>query len=143
MQDFFKDYTAIFETKVAWGEMDAALHVNNTVFLRYSESARIEFFRELDFEVHVHNPSRPIGPILAEVYCKYKAPLTYPDTITIASRVDPASIDAYSFWMEQIIFSHKLQRIAAEIRTRIVSYDYIQLKKAPIWEELRVKLMTK
>ena len=33
---------------VAWGDMDAFGHVNNTVYLRWFETARIAFFRAVD-----------------------------------------------------------------------------------------------
>ena len=32
---------------VEWGEMDAYGHVNNTVYLRWFESARMEYFRRI------------------------------------------------------------------------------------------------
>ena len=38
------DYPVVIETPVAWGEMDAYGHVNNIVYFRYFESARIAYF---------------------------------------------------------------------------------------------------
>lgn len=35
------------EIPVAWGDMDAFAHVNNTVYLRWFESARIAFFEQV------------------------------------------------------------------------------------------------
>ena len=35
------DYPVVIEIPVAWGEMDAYGHVNNIVYFRYFESARI------------------------------------------------------------------------------------------------------
>src|SRR5262249_44770182 len=37
----------IVELPVVWGEMDAYRHVNNAVYFRYFESARLEYFRRL------------------------------------------------------------------------------------------------
>jgi acyl-CoA thioester hydrolase len=36
-------FPVVVETPVAWGDMDFFRHVNNTVFFRYFESARIEY----------------------------------------------------------------------------------------------------
>ncbi|MEO1654174.1 MAG: thioesterase family protein [Bacteroidota bacterium] len=140
MQDLWQGYQARLELPVAWGEMDAAQHVNNVIYFRYSESGRLEYFRKIDFEVDVQDVQNPIGPILAEISCKYKAPLTYPDQITVATRVPLDSFDEYSFWSEQIIISHAKKRIVAELKARLVSYNYQTLKKAPLPREVKEKI---
>jgi acyl-CoA thioester hydrolase len=132
IQELTKGYPVLLELPVVWGEMDAAQHVNNTVYLRYSETARVDFFHHLGFEVSVNSKEQPVGPILAEINCRYKAPLTYPDTITVASRVNLDTLDEYSFWVEQVIISHQMMRVAAEVKARLVGYDYTLLKKAPL-----------
>lgn len=139
MQISFEGYQ-VTELPVQWGEMDAALHINNTVFLKYAEAGRIAYFDNLDFQVDTTGKTSPIGPILAEVNCKYKMPLTYPDTVSIATKTLADTIDEFSFWVEQIVVSHKAERIAAEIKCRLVSYDYQKLRKAPLPLELRQKL---
>lgn len=128
------EYPCIIDQAVQWGEMDAANHVNNTVYLRYFESARIEFFNQIGFMDFTGDNG--IGPILAEANCKYKAPLTFPDNIKITARILPDSLTEYGFTMQHIIFSEKLQRIAAEGTSKIVCYDYKNKRKAPITKEL-------
>ena len=44
MHDPLAGYPVIIEIPVAWGEMDAFQHVNNIVYFRYFESARITYF---------------------------------------------------------------------------------------------------
>ena len=64
---------------VQWGDMDAFQHVNNTVYFRYFENARLEYFRRpgwFEFE-----RATGIGPILASTQARFRRPLTYPDTI--------------------------------------------------------------
>lgn len=141
MQDLLQGYRATLEWPVAWGDMDAAQHVNNIIYFRYSESGRLEYFKHIDFEVDVQNVEDPFGPILAEISCKYKAPLTYPDTVIIGTRVDLDSIDEFSFWTKQIILSQAKKRIVAEISSRIVSYNYQTLKKAPLPEAVKQRIM--
>ena len=136
MQDLLKDYPVIIEEKVAWGDMDAAQHVNNTIYFRYFETGRINYFDAMGFTVF-----KGIGPILAETSCRFKIPLVYPDTISIASRVQLDSFYEFGFSMEHIIVSHKYQKIAAKGTGRIVSYNYGKQQKAPFPDELKEKII--
>jgi acyl-CoA thioester hydrolase len=140
MQELLKQYPTIISQAIQWGEMDAANHVNNAVYMRYFESARIEFFNQIGFMDFTGDDG--IGPILAEVNCKYKAPLTFPDNIQITARILPDSITEYGFTMQHLVFSEKLQRIAAEGTSKIVCYNYQNKQKALISNELRQKLIT-
>ncbi|GGD72752.1 acyl-CoA thioesterase [Maribacter cobaltidurans] len=47
MKDNIPDSYKTLELPVQWGDMDAAQHVNNTVYLRWMESARIEMFQKM------------------------------------------------------------------------------------------------
>ena len=133
------EYPCVISQAVQWGDMDAANHVNNTVYLRYFESARIEFFNQMGFMDFTGVDG--VGPILAEITCKYKAPLTFPDTIKITARILPNSLTEYGFIMQHVVYSEKLQRIAAEGTSRIVCYDYKNKRKALIPNELINKLV--
>ena len=75
----------VIETPVAWGQMDAFRHLNNTAYFRFFESARIAYFEKLDLLEFME--STGVGPILASTNCRFKIPLTYPDTVSIGSRV--------------------------------------------------------
>jgi acyl-CoA thioester hydrolase len=139
MLELLKDFPCIIEQNVQWGDMDAAQHVNNTVYLRYFESARIAFFDQIGFMDFTGENG--VGPILAETSCKYKAPLTFPDSIKITARILPETITEYGFVMQHVVYSEKLQRIAAEGTSLIVCYDYKIRQKALIPIELRDKLI--
>ena len=47
MEKFLAQHPIVTEIPVAWGEMDALQHVNNVVYFRYFETARIDFFNRL------------------------------------------------------------------------------------------------
>jgi acyl-CoA thioester hydrolase len=123
------DYSTIVELPVQWGDMDAMQHVNNLMYIRYFESSRIQYF--IDHLKIGITPSN-MGPILAEIQCKYKFPLTYPDTVISATRPILETLDTYSIDIEQIVISKNHNRIAAEGIAKIVFYDYIAGKKAAI-----------
>ncbi len=126
MHESIKDFRSVIEIPVAWGDMDAAQHVNNTVYLRYGETSRIEFLRAcgIDFDI------KGSGLILAEINCKYKFPLTFPDKVWVATRPILDTIDDHSFWTEQILISQKHNRISAILQAKLVYYDFLQLKKS-------------
>jgi len=136
MQDLLKDYPVIVEQAVAWGDMDAALHVNNTVYFRYFETGRINYFDAVGFTNFTS-----VGPILAETNCRYKFPLIYPDTISIGTRTLPDSFYEFGFVMEYVVVSHQHQQVAAKGTARIVTFDYAKRQKAPVPEVLKNKIL--
>jgi acyl-CoA thioester hydrolase len=129
-------YPVVVEIPVAWGEMDAFGHVNNIVYFRYFETARIAYFEKLNVPEFLGRD--PVGPILAETTCRFRAALSYPDTVSIGARV--ASIGQDRFVMHYAVFSHKLRRPAAEGEGTLVCFDYRQSRKAAVPEGLRRRI---
>src|SRR4051795_5153038 len=78
-------YPVVIELPVVWGEMDSYRHVNNVVYFRYFESARLEYFRRLEW--FSFEKETGVGPILAATQARYRRPLTYPDAISVTARV--------------------------------------------------------
>lgn len=130
------DYRVVVTTMVAWGDMDANVHVNNAMYFRYTEHARLRYFRELGFSRR--EPSSGIGPILAWTDCRFRRPLAYPDDISIGTKVIELGDDW--FMMETIIVSHKLKEVAAISKQRLVTYDYGNHHKVPMPAELRRRI---
>lgn len=124
------------EIPVAWGEMDAFGHVNNAVYFRYFESARIACFDALDYITLMR--STGVGPILAATECRFRLPLEYPDLVTVGARVSDIGDDG--FLMHYLAISRRHARAAAEGSGRIVSYDYENQCKAPLQPELHERL---
>ncbi|MFW9870272.1 MAG: acyl-CoA thioesterase, partial [Candidatus Thorarchaeota archaeon] len=114
---------------------DAFKHVNNTLFFRYFETARIRYFEEAGFLETMEKNS--IGPILGSISAKFIKPLFYPDTVTVGARV--TSIEPTQFMMEYIIES-KSKGIAAIGESRMVVYDYKSSKRTNLPESVRNKI---
>ena len=70
---------------MAWGDMDSLGHVNNTIYLRWFESARIAYFGEVG--VLERFKDEQIGPILARATIDFRKPVAHPDTVTVSARV--------------------------------------------------------
>ncbi|MEO8411655.1 MAG: thioesterase family protein, partial [Propionivibrio sp.] len=62
-----------------WGDMDAYLHVNNTVYFRYMEQARVEYLEQIGYTV----APRGSGPVIVNASCTFLIPLTYPGVVEV------------------------------------------------------------
>jgi len=133
MSQEFDQCHVVVDVPVAWGEMDAFQHVNNIVYFRYFESARIAYFDKVG--VNQSMAVAGIGPILASTQCRFKAPLTYPDKVSIATRVSALSDDRFT--MKYYVKSHESGRVAAEGEGLIIFYDYSNHCKHAIPEHIR------
>ncbi len=129
-----KEYNFTISFPVHWGEMDAFGHVNNIQFLKYHETARISFFKKIGFNTD-HNTS--IAPILAHISCQYIQPITYPDEVTVGTKVN--KIGNTSFVMEFSIFTQN-KGLVAKGETVIVCFNYQTQQKTVIPDDLRKAL---
>lgn len=130
-------YSVVIEIPIAWGEMDSFQHVNNTAYFRYFESARIRYSEKLG--LYKHKDETGIGPILGSTSCKYRLPLTYPDTVSVGTKIIDIAEDRFT--MKYVVVSHKHQKIAAEGDGVVVMYDYREGKKTAIPEEIRKRIL--
>jgi len=113
---------------VAWGDMDALGHVNNTRFLRWFEDARIEAFRRIGSGDL--GPSSSSGPILARLECVFRRPVVYPDTVTSMIRASEIGTDRYT--LEHQLVSADQQQVVAFGTSRMVQVDYRSGEKVPL-----------
>lgn len=66
---------------IRWADMDLLGHVNSTVYFRYMEQARIEWFYALAAEAGGYGAAP--GPVIANASCNFLAPLVYPGEVEI------------------------------------------------------------
>src|SRR5262249_50270744 len=94
-------FPVVIERPVRWGEMPPYRHVNNVVYFRYFESARLEYFRRLGwFELEQETG---VSPILAATQARFRRPLTYPDTVWVGARA--AAVAEDRFTLEHLVVS--------------------------------------
>jgi len=129
-------YNIVIEQEIRWGDMDSFGHVNNILFFQYMESARMKYFVEIKFIDLMKTTG--IGPILASTSCKFKAPLAYPDTVSVGAKV--IKIEEFGFTMKFSLVSQKSNREVAEGEAVMISYDYKNKKKVPLPTELLQKI---
>jgi len=123
---------------VAWGEMDALGHVNNIVYFRYFENGRAQYMTQIGFfDARADQPA--VGPILASINCRFRYPLTYPDSVTVGVRV--TTLGADRFTVQHRVVSQQANVIAAEGEGVVVSYDYRRGQKAPLPAAVREAIL--
>ena len=120
------------EFPVHWGDMDSFGHVNNAVYLRWFESARIAYFREIRQEFVTPNG---IGPILARMEIDYRLPVKFPDTVRCAATV--TSLGNSSYRMAYRLHSEAHGSFAAEGDSVVVMVNYGTGRSVPLSDELR------
>lgn len=131
LQKFRASYRSYTEVPVAWGEMDAMNHVNNAVYFRYLESGRIVHLTALG----AYAENRTTGTVVGSIQCRFRIPLTYPDTIIVGSRVADLGEDRFTF--EYAIFSQRHDRIAAEASSVVVAITLRDGRKTKLPDYLR------
>lgn len=131
-----QDFPIRCEVPVLWGDMDAFGHVNNTVFFKYFEVARIAYFERVGYLALIEEEG--LGPILAETSCRFRRPLKHPDTVIVGARVPSLGEDRFT--MEYRIWSLGQDTTAATGEGLIVSYDYRNSKKAPLPPPVRAAI---
>lgn len=137
LKAFLSEFPVNIEVNVQWGDMDAAQHVNNTIYLRWVESSRIDYFRRLGYG------EKPEGNetwfILGWQDCKYIFPVTFPDTVIVGVKTTEIGKDRVTLLSH--VFSKKHQRLAAISSQIVVTYDYSALQKVDVPEELKNKIL--
>ena len=133
MRVALKDYTTITVLPVQWGDQDAFGHVNNVVYFRWFESARIDLLHEFPSSVTMSGSG--LGPILASIKCDYRKQLRFPDTVYIGSRM--TRVGRSSADIGHAVISHQQGQLVAEGSSVIVIFDYTAQRVTRIPEDLR------
>lgn len=64
---------------IRWGDMDAYNHVNNTIYFRYMEQARVEYLESLGYAI----APQGTAPVIINASCTFLVPLTYPGLVEV------------------------------------------------------------
>ncbi|WP_207891560.1 acyl-CoA thioesterase [Nocardioides jejuensis] len=133
MSEHLEGMPVIVDFPVAWGDMDAFGHVNNTQYFRWFEDGRLAYFEAIGIANLMETTG--VGPILASTDCRFRVPLTYPDSVRIGASV--TDVQDGEFTMRYVVVSTTHGRVAAEGTGRIVAFDYRAGTKATWPESLR------
>jgi acyl-CoA thioester hydrolase len=134
--DLLSEFRVILTLPVQWGDQDAMQHVNNVVYFRWCESARIEYFGKIGLADR--RSAEHVGPILASIRCDFRRQLNFPDTIRIGARI--VRIGRTSLTMVHRVESQTQQAIVAEAESTMVVFDYDSGKPHPVPDAMRAAI---
>ncbi len=134
--ELLNDYPIVLTLPILWGDQDAFGHVNNVVYFRWCESARVAYLNDTGLQDLMSKAN--LGPILASIKCDYLRQLNFPDTVRIGARI--TRIGTKSVSMEHAIYSDALQGIAAKSDSVVVLFDYAQQKSCELPSDVRAKI---
>lgn len=120
---------------IRWGDMDAMGHVNNTVYFRYMEQARIGWFDRL---VPEQDAWRSTGIVIANASCNYRRALTYPGTVEVRLFVGAPGGSSVPTWYEMRLEGDP--QLYADGAATVVFVDMKTQKSCRIPEEIRARL---
>lgn len=115
-----------------WGDMDAMGHMNNTVYFRYMEIARLEWLLAIGFQP---NPAGE-GMVIANAFCNFIQQLEHPATVRVRSYVSNPGRSSFDTWvtMER---TDRPGVVCATGGATAVWVDFPKQKSIPLPERLR------
>jgi len=118
--------------QIRWGDMDAMGHVNNTIYFRYMEQARIAWFRSLGTRPGL----QATGPILVNASCTFMKELVYPGDLELRMYAGKAGRSSFQTWLEMRP-SYDPGAVYAEGAAKVVWVDFAAGKSVPLPENIR------
>ena len=115
---------------IRWGDMDAMGHVNNTVYFRYMEQARIGWFDAL---VPEDEAWKSTGIVIANASCNFKRPINYPGTVEVKVFTGPPGGSSVATYYELIVD----EIVYADGEATVVFIDMAKQKPVRIPDEIR------
>lgn len=115
---------------VRWGDMDALGHVNNTVYFRYFEQTRIEWYEALGIAALGSEQS---GMLIVDNRAEYLKPVVYPATVTVRmgghSPGRSSFVSTYSIAVGDVLYSRGA--------SKVVWADFAAGRSVPLPEAVR------
>jgi acyl-CoA thioester hydrolase len=122
--------------RMRWGDMDALNHMNNAVYFRYLEQARISWFDSLAFDYRAQSE----GPVLGSIRCRFVRQIVYPadlEVTVVAGRPRRSTFSLHS----DIRDAADSRCVYARAEAIIVWIDIGQVKSRPLPDWLRAVIL--
>jgi len=150
-----KGFRFSHDTEAVFGDLDAMGHVNNVVYLKWIETARIAYWIHVTGQKShsglptkggaTHEPGPGImsgvliDMILARTEIDYKSPVNYGESLEVFVRT--SLIKRSSIVFEYAVTAKSDGRAVAEAKTIVVCYDYALMRSKPVSQELRASIL--
>jgi acyl-CoA thioester hydrolase len=116
-----------------WGDCDMFGHINNVQFVRYYESGRLDYFRQvLDMETG-SGPQQTL--IIADIHVNFLKQINHPCALEVGSRISRLGNSSFDF--EAAIFAPGENEPYSTARAACVWFDYQANRSMPIPDAAR------
>jgi len=122
---------------VRWGDMDALGHVNNTVYFRYMEQARVEWLEFLGLRVEA---GKTEGVVIVNASCTFLIPITYPATVEVHLYCGNPGRSSIPTYYEMYCADDEI--LHAEGESKVVWINGATGKSAPLPDHIRARLVS-
>ncbi len=121
---------------VRWGDMDAYGHVNNAMYMRYLEEARVQLLAEMGASMD----GGGTDPVVINVGCTFFQPVVYPDTLKINCYVkDPGRSSFMTLY--EVFSASNPESSVSEGYAKVVWMDHHSGKSVPLPDAIRTKII--
>ena len=117
---------------IRWGDMDAMGHVNNTVYFRYLETVRIEWFRSFGWQPD----PKGTGPVIINAFCSFIRQLEYPGDVLARHYVGDVGRSSFDTFVT-LERTDQPGIVHATGGATIVWTDFRAQKSVPVSDEVR------
>ena len=121
---------------IRWGDMDAFGHVNNAVYFRYIEQARINWLDSLGLNFAQDEQ----GVVVVNAFCNFMKPVEYPADLIIKTYItNPTRVGLDTF--NEMSLASDPETVRATSGATIVWVDF-KTQKAASWpDQIKAKLI--
>jgi acyl-CoA thioester hydrolase len=125
-------YTSIIPMR--WGDMDAMGHVNNTVYFRFLEQARIEWYAFIGRERNAG-----METVVVNAHCTFMVALTWPGEVEVRTYAGNPGRSSFDI-VQEIRRTDNPDVVCARGGARVVWVDRQTGKSAPLPDMVRQML---
>ncbi|MDO8903700.1 thioesterase family protein [Hydrogenophaga sp.] len=123
---------------IRWGDMDAMGHVNNTLYFRYMEIARLDWF----FQMGMPADPKGEGPVIANAFCNFIRQFEYPGDVLVRTYVGTLGRSSFDTFHE-MLRTDDPDKVYANGGATVVWVDFPQQASRPLPQALRDQLATR
>lgn len=121
---------------IRWGDMDAMGHVNNTIYFRYFEIARLDWIYRVGAAAA---PGAGQGPVIVNAFCNFLRQLEFPGDVLVRHYVTNPGRSSFDTYLT-LERTDEPGVVYAEGGAKTVWSDYAAKKSAPMPDWFRALL---
>ena len=117
---------------IRWGDMDAMGHVNNTIYFRYMEMARLDWF----FGMGLPAQPKGEGPVIVNAFCNFIKQLEFPGDVLVRTYVGEMGRTSFDTYHE-LLRTDDPDSVCASGGATVVWVDFPKQKSVPMSDHAR------